>query len=66
MEVAHLSSISVNLIYVKLKNSQLFDIWSIYSLKVMVEPMFSRPCCHHIYGGKRHDDGLTGFEPWDL
>ena len=42
-----------------------YVIWNTYSLKVMgfyccayfeLEPMFSTPCWHHIYEGKRNDD----------
>ena len=52
-----------------------YVIWNTNSLKVMewnlcayfeLEPMFSRPCRHHIYGGKGHDDGPARFEPRSL
>ena len=31
-----------------------------------LEPILSRPCWHHIYGGKGNDDGQAGFEPLSL
>ena len=31
-----------------------------------IEPIFSRPCWHDIYGGKRHEDRPARFEPRPL
>ena len=28
-----------------------------------LEPIFSRPCWHHIYGGKMHDDRPANLNP---
>ena len=50
-------------------------IWNTYSLKLTelyfcayfeLEPIFSSPCWHHIYGGKMHEDRQANFNPGRL